>query len=109
MRKRFLLSIALVALAGMIPVYDVSADDWSPAAAFSDEFATTTLSTKWTFVNPAPNPAGQSWSLAAVPGYLTMTTTGPTDLWMSTNTCPKNLNPGKAIAEIKKLIAARSL
>jgi succinate dehydrogenase / fumarate reductase iron-sulfur subunit len=26
-----------------------------------------------------------------------------------TNTCPKDLNPGKAIAEIKKLIAARSL
>ncbi len=26
-----------------------------------------------------------------------------------TNTCPKNLNPGKAIGEIKKLIATRSL
>lgn len=58
---------------------------------YSDEFNSSILDPKWTFENPAPNPSGQSWSLTTHPGYLNMTTTGPTDLIGETNTAPRML------------------
>ena len=57
--------------------------------SYSDEFKKNTLGDNWVFINPSPNPSGQSYSLTANPGFLTMTTTGPNDLIGTTDTAPK--------------------
>jgi regulation of enolase protein 1 (concanavalin A-like superfamily) len=58
---------------------------------YSDEFNDPNLDPKFFFDNPAPNPGGQSYSLTANPGFLRMTTTGPTDLVGNNNSSPKIL------------------
>jgi regulation of enolase protein 1 (concanavalin A-like superfamily) len=82
--------------------------DQSITPNYSDEFNGTTLDPKWSFDNPAPNPGGQSWSLTLNPGFLTMTTTGPTDLIGGTNTAPKMLElaPGGNFSIWVRVLAA---
>lgn len=66
-------------------------DEWPIMLPYSDEFDMPDLDPKWQFDNPGPNPDGQLWSLVSSPGFLSMTTTGPTDLIGDINTAPKML------------------
>lgn len=105
---RVTLSVAIVALGVLLSANGVQAknivagqDSFSARLlgsnpTFSDEFGSPELDPKFFFDNPAPNPEGQSYSLTENPGFLRMTTTGPTDLFGSTNTAPKILENGPA-------------
>lgn len=85
-----------------------SAQEWSLMPEYSDEFNAPVLDPKWSFDNPGPDPGGQSWSLTSSPGFLSMTTTGPTDLWGGTNTAPKMLedSPEGNFRIIARVLAA---
>jgi hypothetical protein len=85
-----------------------SAQEWSPLSCYSDEFDSSELNPNWSFVNPAPDPDGQSWSLTSSPGFLTMTTTGPTDIIGSTNTAPRIIEdaPPGDFQIVSRVIAA---
>jgi regulation of enolase protein 1 (concanavalin A-like superfamily) len=49
---------------------------------YSDEFNSKNLAKKWLFINPDDdNPSGQYYSLTENPGFLTLTTTGTTDIF----------------------------
>lgn len=91
MKTNLRLLVVVGVLIGVAPLWSVAPQAMSDLQYYSDEFETFILDPKWTFDNPAPNPEGQTWSLETNPGFLTMTTTGPTDLIDETNTAPKML------------------
>lgn len=84
------------------------APEWTPILDYSDEFNSFVLDPKWSFVNPAPYPYEQSWSLTSNPGFLTMTTTGPTDIFGETNTSPRMLEnaPADDFGIVVRVLAA---
>jgi len=89
MNAKVRLLIVVAVMLGVSAVLGADVRAQSSHEIYCDDFNSAQLDPKWTFVNPATNPEGQSWSLTENPGFLTMTTTGPTDLIGDNNTAPR--------------------